>query len=160
MKPQSFTNTLTVNQTPEQVFDAINDPRAWWNENITGATDVQGGVFHYAYRDVHTSEICVEELTPYTKVVWHVVDNHFTFIKDESEWKNTRMVFDIARRGDKTVLTFTHVGLLPDHECYEICHKAWTFFTGDSLYKLITTGKGDPVEMAEAVVSEQIAISV
>ena len=152
MRQQSFTNTITIDQTPEQVFDAINNPRAWWNENITGITDERGAVFHYAYRNVHTCDILVEEITP-SKVVWHVVDNHFDFIQDDSEWTNTRIVFDIARQGEKTVLTFTHVGLVPDYECFELCQKAWTFFTGDSLYKLITTGKGDPVEMAEALVA-------
>jgi uncharacterized protein YndB with AHSA1/START domain len=81
-----------------------------------------------------------------------VVDNHFEFVKDNSEWKGNRIVFEIARQGEKTVLTFTHVGLVPDYECYEICQKAWTFFTGESLYQLITTGKGDPVEMADAKV--------
>ena len=153
MKQQSFTNTITVDQTPEQVFDAINNPRAWWNENIAGITDEQCAVFHYAYRAVHTCDIRVEDLTPCTKVVWHVVANHFDFIQDDSEWKNTRIVFEIARRGEKTVLTFTHVGLVPDYECFELCEKAWTFFTGDSLYKLMTTGKGDPIEMAEALVA-------
>jgi len=153
MKQQNFTNTITVDLTPEQVFDAINNPRAWWNENITGITDRQGAVFHYAYRAVHTCDILVEELTPCAKVVWHVVDNHFDFIQDDSEWKNTRIVFEIARQGEKTVLTFTHVGLVPDYECFEPCQSAWTFFTGDSLYKLITTGKGDPIETAEALVA-------
>lgn len=155
MKHQSFTNTVTVDQTPEQVINAINNPRAWWNENITGVTDQQGAVFHYAYRNVHTCDILVEELTPGAKVVWHVIENHFDFIKDDSEWKGTRIMFEVARQGEKTVLTFTHLGLAPEYECYELCEKAWTFFTGDSLYKLITTGKGDPVEMAEA----QIAVA-
>ena len=151
MKQQDFTNTITVDQTPEQVFNAINNPRAWWNENISGSTHRQGDMFHYAYRNVHTCEILVEDLSPCSRVVWHVVDNHFNFIKDATEWKDTRIVFEIARQGEKTVLTFTHVGLVPDNECFEICQKAWTFFTGDSLFKLITIGKGDPVEMTEAV---------
>ncbi len=152
MKQQSFTNTLTVDQTPEQVFNTVNNPRAWWNENIGGATDRRGSRFHYAYRTVHTSDMIVEEFVPYSRVVWLVEDNHFDHIKDDSEWKGTRVVFEIARHGDKTVLTFTHVGLVPDYECYELCEKAWTFFTGDSLYKLITTGVGDPIEVADATV--------
>jgi len=160
MKTQDFTNTLTVDQTPEQVFDAINNPRAWWSENISGPTNRQGEKFHYAYRNSHTCDIVVEDLIPFTKVVWHVVDNHFEFVKDKSEWKDTCIVFDITQRGEKTVVTFTHVGLVPDYECYEICEKAWTFFTGDSLYKLITTGKGDPIEMCDASADAMPAVPV
>ena len=150
MIQQSFTNTLTVDQTNEQVFNAVINPRAWWSENISGPSDLQGGQFHYAYRTVHTSEIVVEELTPNSRVVWRVIGNHFDNIKDDSEWIGTQIVFDISRQGEKTLLTFSHIGLVPDYECYEICEKAWTFFTGDSLYKLITTGIGDPIELADA----------
>ena len=35
------------------------------------------------------------------------------FVKDKSEWKDTDILFDIAKKGDKTEVRFTHVGLSP-----------------------------------------------
>jgi hypothetical protein len=38
MKKQYFSTTIVVDQTPEQVFDAINNPRNWWSGEIEGNT--------------------------------------------------------------------------------------------------------------------------
>jgi hypothetical protein len=34
-----------------------------------------------------------------------------------SEWKNTEIVFEIAKKGGKTEVRFTHVGLKLAYEC-------------------------------------------
>ena len=31
-----LTATLTVDQTPEEVFEAITNVRGWWNQNLIG----------------------------------------------------------------------------------------------------------------------------
>ena len=66
------------------------------------------------------------------------------FVKDKTEWNGTDIVFEIARKGDKTEVRFTHVGLVPTFECYDGCSGAWGFYINDSLRNLITTGKGQP----------------
>ena len=150
MKTSDFTTTIIVDQTPEEVFNAINNVRGWWSENIEGSTDQLNSEFDYHYKDVHRAKIKIVELIPSQKVVWLVMDNYFSFIKDKFEWKGTKIVFEIYRQGNKTRLSFTHEGLVPQYECYEICYEAWTQFIHDSLQKLITTGKGLPSPKDEA----------
>jgi hypothetical protein len=41
----NFSTTLSVDQTPDEVFAAINDVRGWWSENIVGSTDSVGEEF-------------------------------------------------------------------------------------------------------------------
>src|ERR1700690_216790 len=119
MKNPSYTTSFTVDQSPKEVFAAINNPRGWWSQAIEGDTDKLGADFNYHYRDVHRCAFKISEFVPGKKVVWHVVDNHFNFVKDRSEWKGTDVVFEIARQGDKTEVRFTHVGLVPAYECYD-----------------------------------------
>ncbi len=142
---QSFTTTILVDKTPKAVFDAINNVRGWWSEEIDGRTDKVGAEFKYHYKDVHLSTQKITELVPGKKVVWHVVDSRLDFVKDKTEWNGTDIVFGINKKGDKTELNFTHVGLVPSLECYDDCVDGWSFFINESLRKLIRTGKGQPI---------------
>ncbi|MCW3106522.1 MAG: Activator of Hsp90 ATPase 1 family protein [Segetibacter sp.] len=144
MSKADFTTTLAVDQTPEEVFNAINTVRGWWSEEIEGSTDKLNDEFNYHYKDVHISKMKLIELIPNKKVVWLVLDNHFNFIKDNSEWKGNKIIFEITEKGNKTQLQFTQLGLVPEYECYEICKDAWTNYIQNSLRNLITTGKGQP----------------
>lgn len=140
----NFTIAILVDQTPQEAFNAINNVRGWWSENIEGRTDKLNSTFDYHYKDVHRCKIKIVELVPAQKVVWQVMDNYFKFTEDKTEWINTRIVFDIALAGDKTEIRFTHQGLVPAYECYELCNEAWTYYIGASLRQLIATGKGGP----------------
>jgi hypothetical protein len=114
MKDESFTATLSVDQTPKEAFDAILNVRGWWSENIEGSTDKLGDEFTYRYKDVHHCKMKLIEVVPDKKVVWLVLKNHFSFTEDKSEWKGTKVIFEVSKKGDKTEIRFTHLGLVPE----------------------------------------------
>jgi len=144
MTTKDFITTILVDNTPEEVFNAINNVRGWWSEEIEGSTDKLNSEFDYRYEDVHSCKMKIIELVPNKKVVWSVLDNYFKFTKDKSEWKGTKIIFDIAKKDNKTEMRFTHQGLVPAYECYEICRDAWTGYIQKSLRNLITSGVGQP----------------
>lgn len=144
MTTTDFTTTLVVDQTPEEVFNAINNVRGWWSEEIEGSTTNINDVFTYHYEDIHRCKVKLIEVVPDKKVVWKILDNHFSFTKDKTEWIDTKVSFEISGQGDKTQLVFTHIGLVPEYECYEACHQGWTHYIQNSLNNLIQTGKGQP----------------
>jgi hypothetical protein len=144
MNNQDFSAAISVEKTPEEAFDAINHVRGWWSENIEGGTEKLGDEFTYRYKDVHICKIKIAELIPGKKVVWHVLDNHFNFTKDKNEWKGTDVIFEVSKKGDKTEVRFTHRGLVPEYECFDVCSNAWGSYINGSLRSLIETGKGRP----------------
>ncbi len=144
MKDQNFTTTLLVDQSPEEVFRAVTNVRGWWSEDVEGGTDKLNDEFLYYYKDVHISKMRITELIPGKKVVWDVLKNHFSFTSDHSEWTGTKVIFEISNAGSKTELRFTHLGLVPEFECYNICLEGWGNYINKSLNSLITTGKGQP----------------
>ena len=141
---QDYTISISVDESRKQAYDAINNPRGWWSENIEGQTDKLGAVWKYHYQDAHRCSMKVTELVSGERVVWHVVDNYFDFTEDKTEWKGTDVIFDISRKGGKTVIRFTHRGLVPEYECYDICSNAWSSYIRSSLRDLIARGKGHP----------------
>ena len=144
MSTTDFTTTIVVDQTPEQVFNAVNNVRGWWSEEIEGSTNKLNAVFDYHYEDVHRCKMQIIEFVPDKKVVWLVHENYFKFTKDKTEWTGTKIIFDIDEKDGKTQLRFTHLGLVPEYECFEVCRDAWTTYIKKSLHSLISTGKGQP----------------
>src|SRR4051812_40547758 len=156
MQNQSYTTTFRVNESPKAVFDAVTNVRDWWSVQIDGRTDQLNAVFRYHYKDVHICKMKIVEFVPNEKIVWQVMENHFDFTKDQSEWKDTKISFEISEKEGKTELVFTHLGLRPDHECYAICSDAWGNYINGSLKSLIETGEGKPNPYDTAIESAEI----
>ncbi len=157
MSKASFTTGFTVDQAPDAVFAAICDPRRWWSEGILGRSEKIGDRFTHQVLDLHRCDLAVKHLSPGRKVVWTVLDNYFSFTKDRTEWKGTDIVFEIARAGDRTEVRFTHVGLVPDYECYDVCVDGWQTYVA-SLRDLIATGQGQP-NVGDAKTESEVALA-
>jgi uncharacterized protein YndB with AHSA1/START domain len=140
----NFTAAFTVDQTPEEVFTAVNNVRGWWSGNIEGETDALGAEFTYRYKDVHYTKQEISEFVPNQRVVWHIEEAFLNFTEDPAEWVGTEVTFEITPKSDGTELRFTHCGLVPEFECFEACSSAWGFYVNGSLKRLITTGEGEP----------------
>ncbi|SHM34021.1 SRPBCC family protein [Flavobacterium chilense] len=144
MSATNFTTTIKVSQSPQEVFNAVTNVRGWWSEEIVGNTAQLNDIFDYHYEDVHRCKVKLIEVIENQKVVWLIEKNYFKFTEDETEWTGTKPTFEISEKDGKTELRFTHFGLVPEYECFEICRDAWTNYIQNSLFKLITTGKGEP----------------
>jgi Activator of Hsp90 ATPase homolog 1-like protein len=151
MTGQSYSTTISVDQTPEEVFDAVRNVRGWWATTVQGGTERLGDEFIFEVPTIHRSEFRLTEVVPNEKVVWLAADNYLSFVEDKEEWNDTEMHFDISEKDGKTELRFTHVGLVSRFECYDACSNAWAFYINESLRDLITTGKGQPSELPAEV---------
>jgi hypothetical protein len=143
MANQDFTVSFLVDQTPTKAFNAINNVRGWWTENLQGNSQELNDEFEVCFGDVHYSKQKLIEVIPDKKIVWLITDSKLSFVKDKSEWTNTQISFDISELDNKTQVRFTHMGLFPAVECYRDCSNAWGYYV-NSLRSLITTGKGQP----------------
>jgi hypothetical protein len=144
MESKSFTVTIGVDKDPATAFNAIKNFRAWWSEEIEGNTDKLNEEFFYHYKDIHLCKMKLVEMLRDKKLVYQVLDNQFNFVKDKSEWVNTKLIFEITKEASKTQIKFMHDGLVPEYECYDVCQDAWSGYIKNSLYNLIVTGKGGP----------------
>ena len=108
MKTQDFSITVTVDQSPKEVFDAINNVSGWWSEEVQGNSQKLNDEFTYHYRDVHSCRMKLIEVIPEKKIVWLVLENDFNFTTDKTEWVGTKVIFEISRQDNKTQIHFTH----------------------------------------------------
>ena len=138
--------TITVEATALDAFNGINNVTQWWTENLEGDSHHLGDEFTVRFGDVHMSTQKIVEFIPGKKVTWLVTNSRLNFISDKQEWTGTKISFDIAELNNKTQIRFTHIGLVPGIECFGACSNAWGEYVQQSLFSLITTGKGQPTE--------------
>ena len=142
METSNFTTTILVDNSKEEVFNAINDVRNWWQGEVEGRTDQLNAEFSYSVPGIHFSKQKIVEIIPNEKIEWLITDSKLSFVKDQTEWTGTKIVFEISDVNNKTQVRFSHLGLVPEFECYGDCSNAWGKLIQESLFSLITTGKG------------------
>lgn len=159
MNNKNFTITLSSPITPEEVFEAIKNVRAWWSgyysEYINGPTENLGDEFIFrAGEGLHYSKQKLVEVVPDKKIVWLVTDSELSFLKNKTEWTGTKIIFEISEKENQTQLTFTHEGLVPEIECYNSCAPAWTQYLQNKLLPLIAKPDKEIKKKFENKISE------
>ena len=150
MERKNITASIEVAQSAEEVFLALRNVPNWWSTDFEGNSSKLNDEFIIHHPDQHYSKQKLIEVLPGKKMVWLVTDSTLYWLeKNKQEWTNTKMIFRIITKGDKTILEFTHEGLFPEMECYAMCEKGWAMIINDWLFHFITAGKPSP-EMAKA----------
>jgi hypothetical protein len=144
MKGQDYQISITVNATAHEAFKSISSVSQWWTEDLEGSSQKLNDEFTVRFGDIHASKQKLIEVIPDKKVVWLVTDSKLNFLEDKREWTNTKIVFEILTRNNRTQIRFTHIGLVREAECYDSCVKGWDQYIKGSLFKLLIKGKGTP----------------
>ena len=141
---QDFNCSIVVDITAQQAVEAISQVSEWWVQEVEGKT----GSLHDAFT-VHFGTTWmafkITELIPEEKIVWLVTDCHLPWNHDVKEWKDTQIVWEIFPEKGATRISFSHIGLAV-LDCGNQCMNSWSGYIKQSLFKLITEGKGLPNE--------------
>lgn len=138
--------SIEVTAKPQEVFDYVNDVANWWVREVVGtSTEFEGksskldDEFILRHGDNHYSKHKLIEIIPDKKIVWLVTDSRLNWIKgNKQEWTGTKMIFEIIPKEQKTVLVFTHEGLVPQLECYGHCVNFWERVIKEWLFNFMT----------------------
>jgi hypothetical protein len=135
MKKENFTYSFQSSKTPGEIFDLLLNIEQWWSgfyeETINGKSEKVNDEFTFrAGEGAHYTRQKLVELDQNKKIAWLVTDSNLTFLSDPTEWIGTKICFDISAEHNKTKVTFTHEGLVPEVECYDQCSNGWTNYLG------------------------------
>lgn len=137
MDQQNYQCSIAAHISPEEAFEGISQVNQWWAKNFEGRAEKLNDVFTVRFGDTFVT-FEVTESTPGKKIAWHVTDCHLPWLNDKTEWNGTTVVFDICPLGNETRVTMTHIGLVPEVECFTMCEAGWNKHFKGSLFKLLT----------------------
>lgn len=143
----SYSTSVLIKEKPEAVFNAIaRSVQKWWG-NTNSHVSKLGDEFTTSFDKTYW-KFKISEFEPNSKIVWNCIDAkhiHSGYDGIEKEWIGTLVEWKLeGKNQNETFLNFTHNGLVPKLNCYEICFPAWERFVTQSLKSFVETGKGMP----------------
>jgi hypothetical protein len=144
MEQNDYHSIITVNADISAAFESVQKRVGdWWTPNLEGSSDKIGDEFIVHFGDTFVV-FKITELIANKKMVWQVTDCYLSWLQDKHEWTGTTLIWEFKVVDTASQISLTHKGLVPEVECYDSCIKGWNFFFKESLYKLLTEGKGMP----------------
>ena len=140
---QDYLSNITVNATAKESFDKISRVGEWWSKSFKGKSQRPGDTFSVRFGETSV-DFKIDEVIPDKKIVWEVTGCNLHWIENKTEWKGTKIAWEVSSENSKTKISMTHVGLVPGVECYNDCKIGWNFHIQESLFKLLTENKGLP----------------
>ena len=136
----NYNKEIMVSTSPELLFLAITEQlELWWGKTDVSVTKI-GDEFTTSFGNAFW-KFRITEFIRNKKVAWECIDGQPEF---ENEWVGTKLSWNIESVGHQAKLSFTHDGLTPSFDCYDVCAPAWDMFIAASLKSFIETGKGRP----------------
>src|SRR4051812_12204328 len=132
-----------IRSSPNEVYKTLTTRdglAGWWTNNTQGEGNKVGGTIRFRFsiagKEIGGFDMKVLELRPDTGVIWQVIDG-------PQEWIGTKVIFDLKKEGDWTIILFKHQGWKEPVEFMHHCTTKWGIFLM-SLKALLETGKGAP----------------
>lgn len=145
MKKQEYHSSITASVTPQEAFEKISYVSEWWAKDFEGKSEEPNDVFTVRFQNGDMYKVKVSEIIPNKKITWEVIDSYQGWHNDHTEWIGTTIVWEVFSQKDSLEVKMTHVGLVPEFECFDQCSRGWDYLMQKSLLKLLNEGKGLPV---------------
>jgi len=147
MSGRSYFNEILVSASPDLVYKAITEGiDKWWTQLSNKALHV-GDRLTVRFENKTKWVMAVSEAIPNRSLVWVVMAAHHDLesLEKKDEWQETTIKWEIIEMEIGTKVILTHQGLVPQLQCFKICHVGWNYFL-DSLKNYLETGTGHPYE--------------
>ena len=93
MEKPDFHKTMTVNASAKEAFEKIARVGDWWAKNFVGKALKTGDTSRIEFGKTWVI-FKITESVPYKKIVWYVADSYLPWLKDNTEWNYTNIIYE------------------------------------------------------------------
>ncbi|OUR74593.1 hypothetical protein A9Q78_00210 [Methylophaga sp. 41_12_T18] len=143
MSDSHYEKTITTVASAECVYKVITQEMSYWwtpmSDNITKLGDRTIAKFEdgttWSFEVITLDENKLITMRCYEANHIHPV----TSPEMRTEWENTLLKFEITNTHKGTSIHFSHIGLTPTLNCYDICCSGWDHFFATGLKGYLNT---------------------
>jgi hypothetical protein len=107
MENKSFTATIEVSKSPQDVFKCLKEVPKWWSKDFEGSSAKLHDEFVILPSRPPFLKTRLIEVIPDKKIVWYVTESNLDWLeKDQAEWTGTKMIFELTPKENKTVINY------------------------------------------------------
>lgn len=142
MEVKEFNCSIAVNITAKEALNMISRVSEWWVKDVDGKAEKLNDEFTVHFGTTWVA-FKITEFIQEKKIVWKITDCNLPWNSDLKEWNGTHILWEVSTKNNSTHISFSHVGLSV-LDCGNQCMNSWGGYIKQSLFKLITEGKGLP----------------
>ena len=138
MSTKNYRKSYEVKASAKQVFDAFSKELGdWWGNSHEGVNQVGDTMMIGFEENPKQWQFEAMELIDSKKIVLkcrHSNHQHEGLPATiQQEWLDSQLIWEFKQHNDHTEISFTHIGLTPELECFSVCQKGWDHYLGDGL---------------------------
>jgi len=141
---KDYSRSFSTSVSPQDVFKKISRVSQWWAVDFEGKSEKLDDVFTVRFKNGDMYKIKISEIIPNKKIIWDVIDAYQGWHDNHTEWVGTKIVWEVFHQNNGTEVKLTHIGLVPEFECFEKCSMGWDYLMENSLQKLLKDNQGMP----------------
>ena len=141
MESRDYQAVITARVSAEDALWGISRVSQWWTKGFSGESSAVGDRFTVRFGDTFV-DFQVVELTP-ARAAWEVTNCNLAWISDKTEWKGTRVTWDLAAKNGSTQVRMTHQIERPASKLIAAVSAAWPYALSN-LKSLLETGEVAP----------------
>ncbi|MDR3577147.1 MAG: hypothetical protein P4L50_25075 [Anaerolineaceae bacterium] len=145
MNKQDYHSSILAQITPKEALDKISRVSEWWAIDFEGSSQKLNDIFTVRFGSGDMYKVKVSEFIPDKKIEWLVIDSYQGWVNNQTEWTDTKIIWEVSAQQEGTRIDMTHIGLVPTLECHDKCTLGWDYLLQKSIFRFIAEKKGLPV---------------
>ncbi|MDP4261590.1 MAG: hypothetical protein Q8941_03560 [Bacteroidota bacterium] len=137
-KTVTYSVAIELPKYPQEVFNHLTNLKKWWPEDFEGEDVKLNGEFIFKTGDSHYSKNKVIEFLPDKKLAWMATEAIRK--TDGYDWSGSKMIFELAAKGDNTLISITYDGVVFEDE-YDRLVTICDMTLKEMFYNFIMNGK-------------------
>ena len=142
MRTENYCKKMNIDASAKRLFDAFSKELGdWWGNSHEGVSQI-GDTMTIGFEENPSQWVFeAQELMEGKRIVLKCLlsDHQHEGLPGtiQQEWKGSQLIWEFKPIDGMTEVSFTHLGLTPELECFNVCEQGWDHYLGEGITRYL-----------------------